>query len=365
MKEAPERTREVVELTEKMVKHRSTESREDELESCRELIRDYFRETDLSVKEHESNGKKSLVVLNKKNHNPEIMLHGHFDVVDGEEELFEPRLEEDRLYGRGTADMKAGLACMMRVMKEVEDAEASVMLAATPDEEVGGIDGTKYLVEEHYTPSFGISSEPNNVEGTYMDIIAKQKGYITFTISQKEPMFHGTKPWKGTDAADSLVKKYVSVTEDFADPDEREWSTTSFLKDMESRMSDENPNQAQMEFSVYPAGDYTLEEVKEKVRSLEDVDVEIGFEQSVLDTDYDNFYVQKLLDAAKNSLEKEEPEVTWKAPPSDMGHLYSQGIPAVVFGPEGYNSHRKDEHTVISSFEEYMNALENFVKKIG
>ncbi len=48
-----------------------------------------------------------------------------------------------------------------------------------------------------------------------------------------------------------------------------------------------------------------------------------------------------------------------------MGHLYSQGIPAVVFGPEGYNSHGDNEYTVIESFEEYMNSLENFIELVG
>ena len=353
---------EAVQLTEKMMKLETVEENSEELDKCREIIKDYFSDSGLIVREHSSNGAKSVVVLNQETSEPEVMLHGHFDVVNGEDELFEPERDGEKLYGRGTADMKAGLACMMRVMKEVEDADTSVMLAATPDEEVGGLDGTKYLIDEHYRPEFGISSEPNNVEGTYIDIIAKQKGYITFTISQEEPFFHETKPWKGTDAADELVKKYVEISERFSDPDEREWSTTSFLKEMDSCMSGENPNKAEMKFSVHPAEDYTLEEIKEEVRSIEDVEVEIGFEQSVLDTDYENFYVQKLLEAAKKSIQKEEPEVTWKAPPSDMGHLYSQGIPAVVFGPEGYNSHGKDEYTVTSSFEEYMNSLEKFIE---
>lgn len=359
-----DRVREVAELTKEMVKFRTVESKEEEFRKCREFIKDYFSDSDLIIREHELNNHTSVVVMNQETYDPEVMFHGHFDVVDGKDELFEPVEEDGKIYGRGTADMKAGLACMMRVMKELEGSEVPVMLAATSDEEIGGLDGTKYLIDELYTPSFGISSEPNNVEGTYMDIIAKQKGLITFKISREEPLFHSTKPWKGTDATDKLVRKYIEISDLFANPDKREWSTTSFLKDMDARMSDENPNQAEMKFSVYPAGDYTLEEIKEKVNSLKDTEVEICFEQSVLDTDYDNRYVQKLLEASKNSVKKEEPKVTWKAPPSDMGHLYSKGIPAVVYGPEGYNSHRNDEYTVIESFEEYMNSLENFIKII-
>ena len=37
---------------------------------------------------------------------PTLVLHGHLDVVPGRDEQFEPRLEGDRLFGRGAYDMK-------------------------------------------------------------------------------------------------------------------------------------------------------------------------------------------------------------------------------------------------------------------
>ncbi|NMJ92699.1 M20/M25/M40 family metallo-hydrolase [Nanohaloarchaea archaeon] len=359
-----DRVQEVANLVETIVEYKTVESNNQELERCRNTIKNYFSDTDLIIREHESNGCNSVVVLNQDTTEPKVMLHGHYDVVNGKDKLFDPWREDGKIYGRGTADMKAGLACMMRVMKEMEDSEVSLMLAATPDEEIGGLNGTKHLIEDVYSPSFGISSEPNNVKGRYMDIIAKQKGLVTFTMSLEKPFFHSTKPWMGTDAADKLVKKYVEITDRFSDPDEREWSTTTFLKKMESSMNKKNPNQAELTFSVYPAGDYTLEEIIEQVKSVDDIDVDLGFRQKVLDTDYENFYVQKLLESAKKSIEGEEPKVMWKAPPSDMGHLYSQGIPAVVFGPEGYNSHGDNEYAVIDSFEEYMNSLMDFLEGI-
>src|SRR3712207_1158866 len=40
---------------------------------------------------------------------PRILLHGHVDVVPGEESQFEPREVGDELYGRGVYDMKGAL----------------------------------------------------------------------------------------------------------------------------------------------------------------------------------------------------------------------------------------------------------------
>src|SRR5829696_8198651 len=44
---------------------------------------------------------------------PTLIFHGHLDVVPGHVEQFSPRVEGDRLYGRGAYDMKGGLAARM------------------------------------------------------------------------------------------------------------------------------------------------------------------------------------------------------------------------------------------------------------
>ena len=51
------------------------------------------------------------------------MLHGHVDVVPGHPEQFEPRVEGDRLVGRGAYDMKGGLAGMLVAVCDVADCD--------------------------------------------------------------------------------------------------------------------------------------------------------------------------------------------------------------------------------------------------
>ena len=50
-----------------------------------------------------------------------VVLHGHLDVVPGRPEQFAPRLEGDRLIGRGAYDMKGALAAMMCALHDVAD----------------------------------------------------------------------------------------------------------------------------------------------------------------------------------------------------------------------------------------------------
>ena len=81
---------------------------------------------------------------------PPFYLHGHYDVVPATSPgQFEPRVESGRLYGRGSADMKSGLAAMVHAMGALRDCglprRGRVVLVAVPDEETGGALGAEWL----------------------------------------------------------------------------------------------------------------------------------------------------------------------------------------------------------------------------
>src|SRR3954452_7570932 len=69
-------------------------------------------------------------------HAPTLVFHGHIDVVPGHPEQFVPRVEGDRLLGRGAYDMKGGLAAMMWALHDLSAQDAvRVRLLCVPDEE--------------------------------------------------------------------------------------------------------------------------------------------------------------------------------------------------------------------------------------
>ena len=75
-----------------------------------------------------------------------LYFHGHYDVVPAQNRSqFEPYIEGDRLYGRGSADMKGGLAAMIHAMVALRDAPGRVVLHLVPDEETGGARGSRLL----------------------------------------------------------------------------------------------------------------------------------------------------------------------------------------------------------------------------
>src|SRR5436305_3742706 len=129
-------------LAERLVRYDT--SRPEELVAAAGFVKGWLESRGIEVRDFEHRGLPVLVaevgapladVDARAEHAPCVVLHGHLDVVPGHVEQFEPRLEGDRLIGRGAYDMKGGLAAMMCALKDVESLErVRVRLVCVPDE---------------------------------------------------------------------------------------------------------------------------------------------------------------------------------------------------------------------------------------
>ena len=92
------------------------------------------------------------------NGGPVLCFAGHTDVVptgpleEWKTDPFKPTIIDGRLYGRGAADMKSGLAAMVTAVeafvRECPDHKGTIAFLITSDEEGPSVDGTKRVVEE-------------------------------------------------------------------------------------------------------------------------------------------------------------------------------------------------------------------------
>ncbi len=83
---------------------------------------------------------------------PTLYFHGHYDVVPAvHQEQFQPTGRDGRLYGRGSSDMKGGIAAMIYALRALKERRiplaGRVALMLVPDEETGGDRGSRALVE--------------------------------------------------------------------------------------------------------------------------------------------------------------------------------------------------------------------------
>jgi len=98
------------------------------------------------------------VVARHENSRPGACVHfnSHIDVVavglGWQHDPFAAEVIGNRIYGRGTCDMKGGLAAsviaMESLLEEYPDLPGSIEISGTADEETGGFGGVAYLAEK-------------------------------------------------------------------------------------------------------------------------------------------------------------------------------------------------------------------------
>lgn len=118
-----------------------------------------------------------------------ICLNGHLDVVEPEgqwsvTEPFEPVVEDGTLYGRGATDMKGEVAAQVKAFLDLHQdsnftGKAVLMLAG--DEEIGGFNGSKPMVENYYEKDEGFDYTIVG-EATDMDIQVGTRGVLWLNI---------------------------------------------------------------------------------------------------------------------------------------------------------------------------------------
>lgn len=140
-----------------------------------------------------------------------LMLNGHTDTVGlkgMDIQPLEPECREGRVYGRGSLDMKGGLAAIISAVNAVARSGArpkgDIIMAFVADEEYAS-QGTEALVKE-YTADAAIICEP-----TDMEIGIAHKGFVWARIEVFGRAAHGSRPKEGIDAIVKAGKVLVEI----------------------------------------------------------------------------------------------------------------------------------------------------------
>lgn len=280
-----------------------------------------------------------------------LLLNAHMDTVGvaGMERPFEPTVENGRLHGRGSYDMKAGLAAIMLTGAEAAKAGLSgdVIVTAVCDEEVASIGTAR--VAERYRADAAVVSEP-----TEMRLALAHKGFVGFEIETKGRAAHGSRPDLGIDAIAHMGPVLVGIEE--LDRRLRADPTHPLLASGSLHASVIEGGQ---EYSSYPercllTGERrtipgeTAAHVEEELRELlGDIDgeVRVVVAREPFETPGDAPIAELVARHAGG------PEVVGVPFWADSALLSSAGIPTVVFGPAGEGAHAVEEWVDLVSVE--------------
>jgi succinyl-diaminopimelate desuccinylase len=145
---------------------------------------------------------------------PTVVLNGHLDVVPAGDHAnwrhdpYGGEVEDGRLYGRGSADMKSGIAVAMCATADLRedlvdgDLDGSVVFHGAMGEESGEA-GTKTLLERGYDGDYGVVLEP-----TGLRTATKTKGTAWYEITVEGEPSHASSPDQGHSAVADAQQVY-------------------------------------------------------------------------------------------------------------------------------------------------------------
>lgn len=126
-----------------------------------------------------------------------LLLCGHTDTVgvEGMTDPHTPRIDGDRLHGRGAYDMKAGLAAALLAAREVSrlGLAGDVVVAAVADEEHTSLGVQEAL--RRVCADAAVVTEP-----TELELVVAHKGFVWSEVEVTGRAAHGSRPHLGIDA---------------------------------------------------------------------------------------------------------------------------------------------------------------------
>jgi succinyl-diaminopimelate desuccinylase len=284
---------------------------------------------------------------------PLLYLHGHYDVVPGfRADQFEPRVEDGRLIGRGSSDMKGGLAAIVHAARPAAEAGARIGLVIVPDEETGGRLGAERLAGlGHIEPGAAgaIVAEP-----TWGTIWHACRGAFTLRVRVRGRPAHVGLHYEGVNAFAAAVDVAGALRElerslggrrsalEFASSDPRAAESIMLVGGVASGGTNFNIVPGEFSFTVdrrpNPEEDYA--EAKEELLDLlgsardggADLDWEVLQDATSAVTPADSGFVQALA-AAIATETGERPTLTCCPGVLEIRVYGRLGIPAVAFGP--------------------------------
>ncbi|KAF2732025.1 acetylornithine deacetylase [Polyplosphaeria fusca] len=318
-------------------------------------------------------GRPSIVgVVRGSGEGKSLMFNGHIDtvaVVGYDGDPFSGKIKDGRLYARGSADMKAGIAAAMIALANSKRLKlrGDVIFAGVADEEANSI-GTEELLKAGWRADGALVSEPSN-----LDIVNAHKGFVWLEVDIHGVAAHGSRFDLGVDA---IAKAGYFLVE-----------LDKYSRRLQQDTADKSPAdipsvhasiiKGGVEASTYPASctitierrtipGETVENVKQELlevlgKAQEKTpdfkfDLRATFNRSSFNQSMKHPFAETVRNAAADTLGREpliRKELAW----TDSALLAESDIPVLVYGPLGEGYHAKEEWVDVDSIQKVTSTL--------
>ena len=325
---------------------------------------------DVTVQEVAPGRPNVIGVLNGDHPGPSLMLCGHVDTVgvEGMRDPFDPRERDGRLFGRGSQDMKGGVAAMIdaaRVAAERGFSSGRLIVAAVVDEEYASL-GADALVTA-WAADMAVVTEPTDLR-----IGVGHKGFAWIDVITRGRAAHGSRPADGRDAIMRMGRvlgrlEALDRTIQARDP-HPVMGTGSLHASVIAggRELSSYPDRCELQFERRTIAGETAERASLEIQeildalSAEDPEFEaearLTFSRPPYELPQGHPLPAALAAAASTSAIRNVPTVGmsfW----TDAAILGHAGIPTVLFGPGGAGLHSTEEYVNVEDVVACRDAL--------
>ena len=295
---------------------------------------------------------------------PVFCFAGHTDVVppgndsDWQSDPFEPDIRGEHVYGRGSADMKSGLAAMVvaveRFLADHPDHAGSIAFLITSDEEGRARDGTlkvvETLTERGETIDWCVIGEPSSHTELGDVVRIGRRGSLSGMLEVRGVQGHVAYPH----LADNPIRRFAPVLAELHgiiwDDGNEFFPPTSFqVVNIQSGIGAPNVTPAQLSarFNFRYSTEWDHHGLKERVHAIldaHDIDYELRWHLSG-----EPFLTQpgRLIDAVSKAVAEHTgraPELSTGGGTSDGRFISPAGADVVELGPLSASIHKIDEH---------------------
>lgn len=302
-----------------------------------------------------------------------LMLNGHVDTVGvaGMSDPFTPHVEDGRLYGRGSNDMKQALASMIVLLEAVAragDFPGRLIATFVVDEEYASI-GTQAICREidRWHPDAALV-----LEATGFEICVAHKGFVWADIVTRGRAAHGSAYQEGIDAIAHMGRVLVALEQlnddlisrtphPYAGPPSIHASLITGGQELSSY-----PDVCRLSIERRTIPGETPEQVESELQAIldrlanEDPQVNatltMGLTREPFEVDAEAPIVRAVGRAVEQELGR-QPTLTGAAGWMDSAFLSAAGVPTAIFGPGGNGAHALTEWSDLDALEPYTRML--------
>jgi len=320
---------------------------------------------------------KNLFIYKKFAEGEHLCFAGHVDVVPAGDNWdtnpYEAVEKDGFIYGRGTQDMKSGVAAFTQAVKEAKNFQGTLSLMLTSDEEGEGIHGTvkilEFLENNDMLPDACVVAEPT-CEDLFGDAMkVGRRGSINGYLTLKGKQGHAAYPEKAINPIHNISKVLGDMAGIDLDDGDAFFAPSKFVvTDIRSGMQVTNvtPNELKMMFNVRNNTKTTQNEVREFIaKHFEGLEYELRLTQGSYPFKTDTqTKVVKLMGSAIESVTGIKAKHSTAGGTSDARFIAPMGVDVIEFGVKNDSIHSVNERTtraeVESLYKVFVSLIDNW-----